>query len=412
MKISIAVIHFPPEIGGAVHLVYELTKNLKSFGHDVHVLTGYPQYNIKVVPERYQKGLWMTEQMDGICVTRLRFPRFPRGNKFAKGLQHFVYGIWLTVLVMFTCRPDIILTFSPPLPLPWLLSWFGKLRRIPVVVSVQDLFPLEAVELGILSNRFLIYMFERIERQMNVLATRLTVHSSGNIKHMIRQGGDPDRVDVVYNWVDTDRIKPATKLNGFAHKHGLMNRFVVSYAGTMGWAQDMMTIIESADLLRSDPQIAFLLVGDGLEKKKAQERSQRMGLNNIIWLPMQPWAIYPEILAASNVSMINLHPALRTPVVPSKLLNIMAAERPVIASLPIESDARQIIAESGCGISVNAGDAQALAGAIRRLAADLPLCEKLGRQGRIYVESNFTQTVCTRKMESVLFKAKNLKLDS
>jgi glycosyltransferase involved in cell wall biosynthesis len=405
MKITIVTIHYPPEIGGAVHLVNELAKSLNTYGHEVNILTGYPQYNIKSIPKRYQKGLWMKEQMDNLCVTRIRFPSLPRGNKILKGLQHFIYGIWLTALVLFSSRPDIILVGSPPLPLPWLMCLFGKLRGVPVVVTIQDLFPLEAVELGVLSNRFLIQMFEKMERQMNTSATRLTVHSPGNIKYVIKQGGIRDRIDVIYNWVDTQRIKPKIKKNGFAQKYGLSDRFVVSYAGTMGWAQDMMTIVDCAALLKDNLHILFLLVGDGIEKKRAQEKSRRLGLDNIIWLPMQPWNIYPEVLAASDVSMINLHPSLRTPVVPSKLISIMASARPVIASVPAESDARKIIAEADSGICVDAGDSGALAEAICKLASNSQLAEKLGHRGRAYVESNFTQGVCTRKMESVLLQA-------
>jgi hypothetical protein len=137
----------------------------------------------------------------------------------------------------------------------------------------------------------------------------------------------------------------------------------------MGWAQDMNTIVSSAFCLRDHKNILFLLVGDGVEKRKAQTRSQELGLESILWLPMQPSLVYPEILAASDVSLINLHPELHTPVVPSKLLSIMAAARPVVASLPDESDAGRIINEANCGICVKAGDGEALAQAILKLGA-------------------------------------------
>jgi colanic acid biosynthesis glycosyl transferase WcaI len=408
MRILLVTPQFPPEIGGAAHLAYELAMNLTAFGHEVKILASYPFYNIKSVPKRYRMGILLKEQISGLNVTRLRFPHFTHGNKIGQGLQHFTYGICLSLLTLFSIRADVILTYSPPLPLPWFLCWIGKLKSIPVVVSIQDLFPLEAVELGILSNRILIRLFEKMERQMNGSATRLTVHSPGNIQHVIKQGGNRDCVDVVYNWVDTERIQPSTKKNGFARQYGLSDRFVVSYAGTMGWAQDMMTIIDGAALLKGYPHIVFLLVGDGNEKKKAQEKSRRIGLDNIIWLPMQPWSVYPKVLAASDVSMINLNPLLRTPVVPSKLISIMAAGRPVIASLPAESDARKIVKTVGSGICVDAGNAESLAEAIRTLASNPVLLEKFGRQGRAYVKSNFSQTVCTRKMESVLLKAREI----
>jgi len=405
MDILLVTINYPPEIGGAPHLIYELALGLQARGHVVTVLTGYPRYNLKVVPDQYRRGLWMREVLDGVPVRRVRIPHLPRGSKIARGVQHFIFGLWLSGLMSLARRADVALVFSPPLPLPWMVSLVGRARRMPVVVNIQDLFPREAVELGMLTNRLLIRIFEGMERQMHRLATAVTVHSPGNREHVIQQSGQPGRVHVVYNWVDTERIRPGTRENDFADQHGLVDRFVVSYAGTMGWAQDMGIIIASAARLRDHPDILFLLVGDGVEKEKAQMRSLELGLNNIKWLPMQPWSVYPEILTASDVSLVNLHPELRTPVVPSKLLSIMAAARPVVASLPSESDARRIMSEAGCGICVEAGDSEALANAILKLYSERGLASEMGRRGRAYVEAHFSRQASTDQMELILKNA-------
>jgi colanic acid biosynthesis glycosyl transferase WcaI len=402
MRMLIITINYPPEIGGAPHLIYELALGLQSRGHDVTVLTGYPRYNLKVVPDEYRRGLWMREVLDGVPVLRVRIPHLPRGSKIARGVQHFIFGMWLSALMSLTRRADVALVFSPPLPLPWMASLVGRAKRVPVVVSIQDLFPREAVELGMLTSPLLIRIFEGMERQMHRLATAVTVHSPGNREHVIQQSGQPGRVHVLYNWVDTERIRPGNRANDFARQHGLVDQFVVSYAGTMGWAQDMGTIIASAARLREHRDILFLLVGDGVEKEKAQTRSRELGLDNIKWLPMQPWSVYPEILTASDVSLINLHPELRTPVVPSKLLSIMAAARPVVASLPSESDARRIVDEAGCGICVEAGDSEALANALLELYSDRDLADQMGRRGRAYAESHFSRQASTDQMELIL----------
>jgi colanic acid biosynthesis glycosyl transferase WcaI len=402
MDILLITINYPPEIGGAPHLIYELAQSLKDQDHEVTVLTGYPRYNVKVVPEQYHRGLWMRETLDGVPVRRVRIPNLPRESKIARGVQHFIFGLWLSTLTCLTPRADVALVFSPPLPLPWLVCLVGQVRRMPVVVNIQDLFPRQAVELGMLSNSVLIRLFEGMERQMHRLAAAVTVHSPGNRQHVIQQGAQPERVHVVYNWVNTERIRPGQRDNDFARQHGLVDRFVVSYAGTMGWAQDMQTIIDGAARLRDHSDIRFLLVGDGVEKQNAQARSMELELHNIVWLPMQPWSVYPEVLAASDVSLINLHPELRTPVVPSKLLSIMAAARPVVASLPRDSDARQIIAEAGCGICVDAGDSEALTDALLKLQADRELAREMGRRARACVVEHFSRQVCTSRMESIL----------
>lgn len=405
MNIFLITPHYPPEIGGGPHLIYELAVSLKARGHVVTLLTGYPRYNVKVVPSQYRRGLWMNETQNGISVKRIRIPSLPRTSKIARGVEHLAFGLWLGMLTALVPRADVAMAFSPPLPVPWIICLVGKMRRMPVVVNIQDLFPREAVELGMLTNRHLIRLFEAMERQVYSLAARVTVHSPGNKEHVIQQGGERERVHVVGNWADLDRIRPGNNNNSFARRHGLGGRFVVSYAGTMGWAQDMWTIIRSAARLRKHNQILFLLVGDGVEKQKAQAMSQEMALENILWLPMQPWSVYPEILSASDVCLINLHPELHTPVVPSKLLSIMAAARPVIAGLPTESDVRSILADAGCGMCVDAGDEGALADAIWKLASDRTLGNKMGQRGRIYAEEHFSREVCTGKMEAVLRNA-------
>jgi glycosyltransferase involved in cell wall biosynthesis len=405
LNVLLVTPYYPPEIGGAAHLIHELALSLKAKGHNVTVLTGYPRYNVKVLPSRYRRGLWMNETQDGISVKRIRVPSLPRTSKMARGFEHLAFGLWLSLLTAWRPRAGVAMTFSPPLPVPWMVGLICRARRMPLVVNVQDLFPREAVELGMLTNPLLIRLFEAMERQVYSLAAAVTVHSPGNKEHVTQQGGRPERVHVVDNWVDLDRIRPGQRDNAFSRRHGLSGRFVVSYAGTMGWAQDMGTIIRSAGCLTENGRILFLLVGDGVEKGRAQTLGEDMKLGNLLWLPIQPWSVYPEILSASDACLINLHPELRTPVVPSKLLGIMAAARPVIASLPAESDARRIIADAGCGICVNAGDERGLAEAIQRLESDRALGEDMGRRGRAYAEERFSREACTGKIEAILKKA-------
>lgn len=405
MKILLVTPYYPPEIGGAAHLMVELAVSLRDKGHRVTVLTGYPRYNVKVAPPQYRRSFWMAETLDGIEVKRTRILTLARSSMIGRGLEHFFVGMWLSALAAVVPRADVAMVLSPPLPLPWMIALVGRFRRMPVVVNIQDLFPREAVELGMLTNPLLIRLFEMMERQVYALASRVTVHSPGNKEHVVRQGGAPQHVAVVGNWVDLERIRPGDRDNAFSRQHGLGGRFVVSYAGTMGWAQDMGTIVRSAALLRDRKEILFLFVGDGVEKGKAQAMSREMGLENMLWLPTQPWSVYPDILSASDACLINLCPELRTPVVPSKLLSIMAAGRPVIASLPQESDARLMITAGACGLAVGAGDEKALAEAIGKLASDRALSEAMGRRGRAYAEKNLSRDHCTGQMETVLKNA-------
>lgn len=405
MKILIGVLTYPPEIGGAAHLVHELAVRLQERDHEVTVLTGFPSYHIYDIPEKYRKGNRLDEEIDGVRVRRIRYVEVKPDNIIERGFQHFMIGAWLNALCAITKDIDVALIFSPPLPLAWMICLQGKLRRLPVVINIQDLFPREVIELGMLKNRLLIWLFERMERAVYRSASSVTVHSPGNKEHVLSHGGKPGKVDVVYNWVNVDQIHPRQRSNPFSQEYDLDKYFVVSYAGTMGWAQDMNTIVSCAQLLSNNPDILFLMVGEGVEKESAQEKCKELGLNNVLWLPIQPLSVYPDVLASSDVSMINLHPELRTPVVPSKLLSIMAAARPVVASLPKESDARLIITNAECGVIVDAGDCEALAKAILKLKEDKELADHMGRSGRAYVEANYSPDCIIEQIETILNSA-------
>jgi len=405
VKILIITNYFPPEIGGAAHLYYELAESLVKRGHWVTVVTGFPRYNIKVQPEIYRGKRLMKEEMNGIQVLRIWMPKVPRTNLFLRGLEHFLVPAALLFAAVSISRHDVAIVYSPPLPLGLAAYIVSRVRKIPFIVNIQDLFPREAVMLGLLKNKFLIRLFEIIERFIYHKADFITVHSPGNRKHVLSHGGHPGRVKVVHNWVDLERIRPLPRENLFRKEYGLNSRFVVSYAGTMGWCQDMLIIVEAANYLRNYRDIIFVMVGDGPEKAKTEEYAHKLGLANILFLPVQPWTKYPEVLAASDLSMINLNKNLITPVVPSKLLNIMASGRPVVASLPLNGDAPQIIADAGCGLCVEAGDAKGLAHAILKLYQNPEEALEMGRRGRLYAEKHFSREPCVTMYEAIFRQA-------
>jgi colanic acid biosynthesis glycosyl transferase WcaI len=401
MRISILTNYFPPEIGAASHLFYELADTLVARGHQVRVITGYPRYNVQTVNPAHQNKLASTESIHGIEISRVRLIPWPLKQKIGRGLDHFSTAAIFALRGLFGQSPEVFLVYSPPITLgfsAWLLS---KLKKAPFVVNIQDLFPREAVELGLIKNSLLIRLFELLETFIYRVADHITVHSPGNVDHVITHGGTPDKVSVAYNWVDTEFISPQEHDNEFCRVHNLTNRFVVSYAGTLGWCQDMETIVHTARRLRDYKDILFLVVGEGVEKAKSRQLAETIGLNNIQWLPLQPWEVYPQVLAASQVCLINLNKDLRTPVVPSKLLNIMAAGRPVLASMPLDGDAPRIIAEAGAGFCVEPGNPEILAAALLKFYQDRALREKCGRRGRQYAEAYFSRSKCIDRYENI-----------
>jgi len=409
MKVAIITADFPPEISGAGHLYYELSQDLVSKGHEVTVITRIPRKKLgeqeRAVFEKYNKRLMMKENIDGIRVIRVTVPKLPLNNPVSKGFAQILtaFSQWLGGQLAF--KPEVVLCYSPPLPCGLSASFLARQSKVPFVLNVQDIFPQYAIDVGLMSNPILIKMFEELERYLYKRADHIIVHSQGNKDYLVREREIPQsRLSVVHNWGDIERITPSDKHNAFRKEHQLGNHFVVSYAGTIGWAQNVNTVIESAAILREHKDILFLIVGDGPLRQELEEKCKSLQLRNVKFLPFQPRDKYPMVLQASDVSIISLSSRLTTPVVPGKLMDIMAAGLPVAGCVPLSGDAPRIVKEAQCGFCVESDDVDGFAKIILKLHDNPELVEKLGKNGRKYVEKHFSRAVCTNGFEEVLKK--------
>ncbi|NOZ25081.1 MAG: glycosyltransferase family 4 protein [Nitrospirae bacterium] len=385
LKILLLSRYFPPEIGTAANLFYELAKGLADRGHSVNVVTGFPWYNLKTVPGKYRGRLFMKENMGGVDVTRLAFPVFgPKKIKLAAGHMTAPFSSFLGGLL--SERPDVIFIYSPPLFMGlagWLLNLF---RGVPFIMGVQDLHPQCYIDQGVLKSRLMIRVLEGIEKFCYGKSSLITVHSGGNKRHIVEvKGIDEKKVKVLPNWIDTDEMRPLPRDNEFSRRHGLNGKFVVGYAGTLGMSQGLMSVVESARILKERDDIEFFIVGDGIEKEKLVERVREYGLGNVRFLEMQPKSVYPYVVASSDVGLVTLNSRVRTPVVPSKILSLMAAARPVLASMPLDGDAPKLIEKAGCGICIGPEDPESLAEKILFLSDNPGICAEFARRGREFV---------------------------
>lgn len=402
MRITLMSAYFPPEIGAASHLFYELGSQFVRNGHDVTVLTSYPTYNVdqQKLPPRYRRGLKMVEHLNGMRVIRIRTLGVRQTNPILRGVGQIVMACSLLLLGITSTKrhSGVILVYSPPLFIGFVALVMRLFTASKVVVNVQDLFPQSAIDLGILRQPLLISIFQWFESYIYRHADLITVHSEGNRDHVLRCGSKIGGTAIVPNYVDIDQIRPGERDNEFRAALGLRHdAFVVSFAGVLGYSQDLDTVVETAKLLTSNPQIVFYIVGDGVEKERLTQKAN--GLSNVTFLPMLSRDKYVELLHASDLCLVTLRKEVRTPVVPSKILSIMAAGRPLIASLPLDGDAPRIVDESQGGICVPPGNPKEFAKAIERLFNNRPSSEQMGKYGRKYVEEHFSLASCTKIYE-------------
>ena len=401
MHILLLTNYWPPEVGAASHLYYELSQALAQRGHRVTVLTGFPRYNVREELETYRGKRRLWEECGGVHVRRVRTPYLPQHIPVARGLDHFLLAATYGLAGLGLERPDVLLLYSPPLPIGLAAGFLARRWRCPFLLNVQDIFPQSAIDLGVLRRPLLIRFFQGLERRIYRRADHITVHSQGNREDVASKVGGAAKVTVVHNWIDTEFIRPGPRDNGFRREHALGDAFVVSFAGTMGYSQDLDTVLGAADLLRRERGIVFLLVGEGVETLRLKEQAVAMGLSNVRWLPMQPREKYPAVLHASDASLVTLHKDVGTPVVPSKLLSIMAAGRPALLSLPLTGDAPRIVEAARCGLCVPPEEPQALAKAILQLHRDRALARELGSNGRAYIEAHFSVTAAAGCYETL-----------
>lgn len=402
-KLSILLLsrYFPPEIGTAANLFYDLAKGLSKQRHQVTVVTNFPWYNLETIPVRYKGRLYMRETMDGFEVIRVAFPIFgPKKVKLIAG--HLTTPLTSFIGGLIVKRPDIIFVYSPPLFMGltgWLLSVF---KKVPFIMGVQDLHPQCYIDQDVLKNRLTIWLLEVVERFCYRKASLITVHSPGNKEYIVKKKGiEGDKIKVLPNWIDTDEIMPLPRDNEFSRRHNLNGKFIVCYAGTLSISQGLMSIIEVANILKHRNNIEFFIVGDGIEKQRMVDRANELGLKNVEFLGMQPKILYPYVVASSDVGLVMLNSKVQTPVVPSKILSIMAAARPVLASLPLEGDAAKLIKDAQCGICVGPENSEELARKIVYLSENRDICEGFGIRGHEYVEKNLSLKKSIKDIEDM-----------
>ncbi len=295
---------------------------------------------------------------------------------------------------------DLVWGTSPPIFQGWSAWMLARIKRIPFLFEVRDLWPTFAIAVGVLKNPLLVRLSWWLEAFLYRHADRVMVNSPGYVAHVA--GGGARRVELVPNGADPEMFDPADDGQTFRQTHGLEGKFVALYAGAHGLSNDLGVVLDCAGLLaRTDPQIQIVFLGDGKEKPALQDRAAELGLANVTFLPPVAKNEMASALAAADACIAILKPLDEYKTTyPNKVFDYMAAGRPV--ALAIDGAIREVVEGAGCGFFARPGDPAALAEALRRLASDPAGSREMGLKGRVCVQAHFSRAASAEKLAAIL----------
>lgn len=393
---------YPPEIRSASHLMLELAEELTHRGYQVTVVTCWPQYNLDPNNKKIFSEV-MTE--NGVQVIRMKHLAHHNVNFIVRGIAQLIlpYLFIRKIKQHVHKKVDAVIVYSPPLPLAFVGAWAKKKWGAKNILNVQDLFPQNAIDLGVLKNKFIILFFQWMEKWNYQHADVVTTHSLGNRDLLATLYPNvKDKIKILHNWVDVAAHQNEMTQKDFRTLFGLRNKFVAVFAGVIGPSQNLSILIDAAEKLQHLKELCILIVGDGSEKQKLVEQAEKNNLSNVVFKPFISREEYGDLLKACNVGLVSLSSKNKTPVVPGKILGYMAAGLPVVAFLNKESDGHEIIKNAQCGYSVVSNDLSEIVSVITRAYENKDHCKWLGESGLSYVKNNFSKESCVTEIETFI----------
>jgi glycosyltransferase involved in cell wall biosynthesis len=382
----------------------QFSKYWSSKGHEVKVLAGSVHYATgKKAPE--YKGKFYVRESEGhnIEVFRCHVSEAYNKNFIGRLWAYFSFAFSTILVGLFKVgKVDVIICTSPPLTVGmtgWILS---KLKRVPMVFEVRDLWPESAIDTGVLTNRFLIKISYWLEKKSYRSSNWINVLTPAFEKALIEKKSiRPDRISMIPNGADLDIIKPGRLNNWVREKHGLAESFVVTYVGAHGVANHLIQLLEAAKLLKSYKEVKIMLVGDGMQKKILKEKAKEWELENVVFVDAVSKEKIVDYIAASNVctAVLKKVDTFKT-VYPNKVFDYMSAKRPII--LGIDGVAKELVENAGAGLFVEPENAQEFANAVLKLKEDPDYCFNCGERGFDYVSNNFARNILADKYIGII----------
>ncbi len=390
MRVTIVGINYAPDPTGIPVYTTGLAEYLVGQGHAVTMYTGFPYYPRWAKDTQDHGRLFRSETINGVAVRRHYIYVPSRPSALKRMLHELSFVCSVTLGYLFGPKADLTIIISPPLFIGIPVALIAKLKRSRTIFHVQDLQPDAAIDLGMLRPGALTSLFFFLEKITYRLADRISTISQGMLEKIASKGVPRPKLTLFRNWAHDNLVSPMATETRYRQEWNLTGRFVVLYSGNMGVKQGLDSVLHAADALSGYRDIVFLIVGDGGEKEALMERATAMRLDNVQFRPLQSMEHLSELLATADVAVIPQKRGVKDIVLPSKLGNLLASGRPVIAAAEPDTEFGKIVLESGCGVLVEPGNGEQIAAAILGMLNVPDDRTRMGGNGRRYMETELS----------------------
>jgi glycosyltransferase involved in cell wall biosynthesis len=401
MRTLLVTHYFPPEIGAPQARLSELARHWAAAGDEVTVLTGMPNHPTGVVPERYRRRLRVRERAEGYGIVRTWLYATANEGVARKTLGHLSFMVSAVVLGARAVGPADVVVVSSPTFFSIFAAWLlARLKRAWLVLDVRDLWPAIFVELGVLTDRRVIAVLERLELWAYDQADQVVVVSEGFRDDLVRRGVPGEKVHVVPNGVDLDRFTPADPDPAVRARLGAAEGDTLAlYVGAHGISHGLEAVVDAAAKLEGDG-VHLALVGEGARKRDLERHRDQLGAGNVTMLPGVPRDEVPALLAAADICLVPLRDVpLFATFIPSKLFEYLGAGKAVVGA--VTGEPASILRAAGAAV-VGPEDGAALSATLADLATDPARRRRMGEQGRAFVTDHYDRRVLAERFRDVL----------
>lgn len=383
----------------------EFAREFAERGHEVRVVTGFPNYPGGEVYPGYRVRVFQRERIDGITVFRL--PLYPShdGSARRRALNYISFALSSMIAAPFVGRGvDVAYVYHPPATIGLPALALKVLRRVPFVLDIQDLWPDTLSSTDMVADRRIL---RAVGRWMSVLyrsAGRIVVLSPGFKAKLVERGVPSDKIQVTYNWAPQIDVEETGSEQSW--RSVFAGHFNVVFAGTMGKAQALGRVLEATALIEdSEHDVQFVFIGGGVEVAGLESAAREAKLSNVVFLPRMTFDEISSALKAADLLLVHLRDdPLFTITIPSKTQAYLAIGTPIL--MAVRGDAADLIERAKAGLTCNPEDPEAIADAVVQICRQ-PAHERdeMGRRGRAFYKESLSLTVAVDQIERCLANA-------